>query len=66
MWSGGGKSGHECGRATVTEIWIRTRGGGSGTGGEITLVRVLAIKFIDEEDVGQAALDIEMAGLIER
>ena len=32
----------------------------------MTLVRVLAIGFINDEDVGQAALDIEMAGLIER
>ena len=32
----------------------------------MTLVRVLAIGFIDDQDVGQAALDIEMAGLIER
>lgn len=48
----------------ATEISRRTRGSGTGEG--ITLVRVLAIGFIDDEDVGQAALDIEMAGLIER
>lgn len=35
-------------------------------GREITLVRILAIIFIDDEDIGQAALDIEMAILMER
>lgn len=36
----------------------------SGTG-EITLVRILAVGFMNDKDVGQAALDVEMAVLVQ-
>lgn len=40
---------------TYSEVW----------NGEITLVRVLGIRIMNDEDVGQAALDVEMPVLIQ-
>ena len=38
----------------VHEVW----------NGELKLVRVLAIRFMNDENIGQAALDVEIAVLI--